>query len=78
MSRGSDVGEGALPQRTVLFKVAAGSTLKAAPVVEGPRVMSSSSRRGGFRGGVVGDRGGLGDRVGLSLDGLSRCCRKDR
>ena len=56
MARSSDVAEGALPLGTVLFKVAAGSTLKAVPVVEGPRVASLSMRRGGLREDTVGDR----------------------
>jgi len=48
VSRGSDVAVGALPLRTVLFKVTVGSTLEATPVVKNPRVTKSSLRRGGL------------------------------
>ena len=50
MSRGSDVAESALPLGTVLFKVMAGSTLEATPVVNGAGVMSLSSGGGGSSG----------------------------
>jgi len=35
MSRGSDVAEGALPLRAILFEMMAGSTLEVPMVVEG-------------------------------------------
>ena len=66
--RGSDMAENALPLGTVLSKVTVGSTLKATPVIEDPRVVKSSLRRGGLRGCAIGDRGRLKDRVWLRLD----------
>jgi len=78
VSWSSDMAEGALPLGTVLFKVLAGATLEAAPVVEGPRVASSLSRESGLRGDATrGCRDGPMGRGGLGLDRLSRRCRKD-
>jgi len=76
VSWSSDVAEGTLPLGTILFKVMAGSTLEATPVVKGSWVVSLVARGGGHREGLAGDdRGGSG--TGLYLDRLSRRCRKD-
>jgi len=61
MARSSDVAEGTLPLGTVLFKVAVESTLKAVPVVEGPRVASMPVRGGGLGEGAVVGRDWGGD-----------------
>jgi len=75
MPRGSDIAESTLPLGAVLFKVTAGSTLKAVPVVKSPGMMSLVSRGGGHGQRLVSDGDGTG--IGLGKGRLSRHCRKD-
>jgi len=79
MSRGRDVAEGTLPQGTILFEMAAGSTLETPMVVEDSRVGRSLSSDGsssvrGARVAVDGmGRTGNGVRVWAAVS----CHRKD-
>jgi len=77
MSRGSDVAEGTLPLRTVLFKVVVGSTLEATPVVKGSGVASTPTRGGELGGDVIWYWVIGGDRVGQRWACSIRRCRKD-
>jgi len=65
------MAEGALSQGTVLFKVAVGSILEAAPVVNGTWVTSSMGGRGGGSGCSgrcpINEVGWLGGRGRLEL-----------
>ena len=80
MSRGRDMAEGTLPEGTILFKVAAGSTLETLMVIKDSRVGRSLSSEGS------GSVGGVGvlvmDGMGRAGDGVLvwaaiSCCRKD-